>query len=959
MGNIDPPIIVGRALLEREDELAQIGDALERVPQGTARPVVVAGGPGVGKTCLLRSAHELARSLGLMVLSARGSEVEREFEFEIVRQLLGPAIRERDSAGVERLFLGAATRAREVLGFDAGVSAEGSEAATLHGLYWVVVNLSLEAPVLLMFDDLHWSDRASYGWIRYLLRRLEGLRVGVVLAMRSVEPGAETLSLEEMPLAAEPIVLRPAALSEAATATLVRQRMGREPASEFSRACRRVTGGNPFLLEEVIRELTASAVEPTEEAAARLDGIGPATIARAVLLRLQRIGPDAVALAHAIAVLGPSATLARACAVAGIERSRAEHAADAMLASGILAALRPLEYIHPVVGTAVLEELSPAARSRAHRLVARRLLDEGQPVTEAAAHLLASEPCDEQWSVDALREAGKHALAIGFPAGSARYLRRALSEPPAAPERGGVLLELGRAEAHAGEPGGIGHLEQALELANSPAERARVVLELGFSLSIIGRPREAIALASESLVRLPGSDRELRARLAGLVFVAALTTVTPPGELDRWVPDLINGANAESKNGRIALARVACYQGLRLTQPIERIVDDLLRARIDELPWTVESRSAIYYALLALIAADRLSDAEAIMRRIERSETARGLPLAAGQIAACRGIAAYQAGALADAEAELRGAIELASELGGPVIKVEALARLMMTLTELGQAEQARLELRASGFPEEMIANMPRLRIARGVVNFTLGDPSAAQDDFRGAGELLQAGANDNPFFISWRLFSAQALAALGHRAEAARLAADELEIANRVGLPRAIGMALRTAGQLAGGEHGIALLRSSLAALERAPAMLERARTSIELGAALRRANQRAEARILLRAGLEEAAIRNARPLIDRARDELLATGARPRRVRQTGVDALTASERRVVRLASEGLSNPEIAQRLFVTINTVEGHLRHVYHKLSINSRQQLPRAPWSARPDAIALVAPHRLE
>jgi DNA-binding CsgD family transcriptional regulator len=329
------------------------------------------------------------------------------------------------------------------------------------------------------------------------------------------------------------------------------------------------------------------------------------------------------------------------------------------------------------------------------------------------------------------------------------------------------------------------------------------------------------------------------------------------------------------------------------------------------------------------------------MRRIERSEATRGLPLAAAQIAACRGLAAYQAGALADAEAELRAAIDLASELGGLMIKVEALARLMMTLTEMGRADQARLEVRASGFPEELIAFQPRLRVARGIANLALGDAAAAEEDFRAAGERLQAAAVDNPSLVSWRCPSAQALAVLGDKAQAARLVGKELELAKRFGAPRPIGIALRTAGQLAGGKRGIALLRQSLATLEHAPVALERARTRIELGAALRRANQRVEARELLRAGLEEAATCGAQPVVERAREELLATGARPRRIMQTGVDSLTASERRVARLAAEGLSNPEIAQQLFVTINTVEGHLRHIYQKLSINSRQQLPAA------------------
>jgi DNA-binding CsgD family transcriptional regulator len=122
---------------------------------------------------------------------------------------------------------------------------------------------------------------------------------------------------------------------------------------------------------------------------------------------------------------------------------------------------------------------------------------------------------------------------------------------------------------------------------------------------------------------------------------------------------------------------------------------------------------------------------------------------------------------------------------------------------------------------------------------------------------------------------------------------------------------------------------------------LLERAKSLTELGAALRRANQRAEARAPLREGLELAQRCNAAPVAERAHAELLATGARPRRVLRAGVDSLTPSERRVARMAAGGQTNREIAQALFVTPKTVEMHLSNVYRKLNITARSQLPHA------------------
>jgi DNA-binding CsgD family transcriptional regulator len=198
-----------------------------------------------------------------------------------------------------------------------------------------------------------------------------------------------------------------------------------------------------------------------------------------------------------------------------------------------------------------------------------------------------------------------------------------------------------------------------------------------------------------------------------------------------------------------------------------------------------------------------------------------------------------------------------------------------------------------------------------------------------------------NPAVVAWRSHRALALLALDRRDEALELAREEVELARPWGSPRPIGVALRTLGLAQGGTEGIETLRESLAVLEGSSAKLERARTLVELGAALRRANQRADARELLKEGLDIAVRSGAQPLIDRAEEELAATGARPRRLLLSGVESLTASERRVARFAADGLSNKDIAQALFVTTKTVEVHLSNVYRKLGIGSRSELPQA------------------
>jgi len=161
--------------------------------------------------------------------------------------------------------------------------------------------------------------------------------------------------------------------------------------------------------------------------------------------------------------------------------------------------------------------------------------------------------------------------------------------------------------------------------------------------------------------------------------------------------------------------------------------------------------------------------------------------------------------------------------------------------------------------------------------------------------------------------------------------ATEMLSQAEGWGTARAIGMALHAAGRL---EEAVAMLEAS-------PARVEYAHALVDLGASLRRANRRAAARDPLRLALDVADSCGAEPLAERARHELHAAGGRPRRPRTSGVDSLTPSERRIAEMAAGGLSNPEIAQALFVTRKTVEAHLGNAYRKLDIRSRGELPAA------------------
>jgi DNA-binding CsgD family transcriptional regulator len=227
-----------------------------------------------------------------------------------------------------------------------------------------------------------------------------------------------------------------------------------------------------------------------------------------------------------------------------------------------------------------------------------------------------------------------------------------------------------------------------------------------------------------------------------------------------------------------------------------------------------------------------------------------------------------------------------------------------------------------------------RLRAAQGRLEEALGD-------------LLECGRRCRRLRVptlgggSWRSEAALVHAALGDADAARRLADEQLELARAFGRPRMLGASLRAGGLVAGGDAGRALLAEAVQTLQDAQAPLELARALTDYGAALRRAGQRIMARGALERGLDIAHHCGARRIAAQARDELITTGAKPRRDAISGRDALTPGELRVARLAIEGLTNREIAQALFVTAKTVDTHLGHAYAKLDISSRRDLAAA------------------
>jgi DNA-binding CsgD family transcriptional regulator len=416
--------------------------------------------------------------------------------------------------------------------------------------------------------------------------------------------------------------------------------------------------------------------------------------------------------------------------------------------------------------------------------------------------------------------------------------------------------------------------------------------------------------------------------------------------IERLAPTLREPGFGRARDAAV-LASVALERGLagrgntRVAQLAERALEAGALADVHSLPGP-----ECFAACCALLWADSLSAAEIALTIALEAAKRRGHAGAAASAARFRGWTVFQRGRLAHAAAD---ALEASGAGGvGPSAAVPDATTILAEIDmEQGKLDEADMLIGASGrVPTWEDGTQRAFHLsARGWLRHLQGDHQRALDDLLEVGRGLHALGVENPAVLPWRSRAAVAAAAAGDRHEASRLAAEEVELARTFGAARPLGVALRAQAIAEGGAKRIELLRQSVALLDQSPGALDRARALIDLGAELRRLGQRRESRDRLRAGLDLAQRCEASLLAARGHEELVASGARPRRERLSGSEALTPRERQIAQLAASGVRNRVIAQRLFITQKTVEWHLGNTYGKLGISSRREL--APALAEP------------
>jgi DNA-binding CsgD family transcriptional regulator len=544
--------------------------------------------------------------------------------------------------------------------------------------------------------------------------------------------------------------------------------------------------------------------------------------------------------------------------------------------------------------------------------------------------------------VSTLRQAAERSLAQGAVEAAVGYLSRALDEqidPAAGAE---VLVELGLAERRTNGPAAADHLRAGLELLADRSRRGAVALEFGRALSFTDRIGDALAVFQEALDEV---DRERDPDLYELLLAELISSAWWDAQTypiaEAAIGELDLGALHGGLGSEILLGTMAHYE-YQLGLDSELAVE-LARRALAPGNLLASGSIAFYYAAMVLPQSGVLDEAVSIFDHAVIQARRRGDIFNVAFMLTFRGYCQTRRGDLRAAVADLREATDLCVAHGMLFAWPYTIGFLALALLEQGEADEAARVIDQGDFPEQLPVGQVSLvwfRLSRGRLRIETGSPERGVEELRRVGETVRLVPFDNPSSVPWRSWAAEGLRLLDRSDEARALAAEELALARRWGGPYAIGASLRVLGLVEGGTAGIGLLREAVERLAGSEARLEDARAIVDLGAALRRANQRTEARELLREGVELARSVGAFGLAERANEEIAATGARPRKILQTGLDALTASERRVAQLAADGMSNREIAQTLFVTIKTVEVHLSSAYRKLEISSRAQLDK-------------------
>ncbi|MFD5474285.1 AAA family ATPase [Streptomyces sp. NPDC127105] len=937
----------------RDNELTALGAGAAAARRGETGCVVLTAPPGYGKTVLLDALLRAPACRDMTVLRAHcGEAAGGAGAYAGLRALFTPA----GAPAPDRREPEPGTDSPAMIlpgPGDAQQFALTTAYPVFRRLVGHVLRLTAKRPLLLVLDDAHHCDEHSLRWLEFLMRRAAGQPLLVVLARGSgTEPRAPRAWAD---LLAHPAVsvthLGP--LGTDAVVSLAEEVFGGPVHPLLAERVATVTGGNPRTAVGLLRELRRRGAAPDEAGARQAWDLGGGMAARAVRRVLDRESPAVRGVATAVALLGGTQPPERLAVLAEVDRAQADEAIAVLRHAGALTS-DGTALVHEAVRSALREPLGTERTADMPARAALLLSDAGRPAEEVARHLMRMPGVLEPWMTAVLRDAAARAEQRGAFADAADCLRRVLeAEPDDIETRLGLALAVAPGDPLSSVP----LFRAALAGTADTRERAGIAVQFAMACLTVPLPAAsraeivgALETAWDALTTGPERAPHLRDQVAAVLLlmgrrgtgVAAREhrgTVTASYRLrtDRHQTEALAALRTALAGDSREAAVKGARRALETTSP-------------QQPPWLR------FAAAATLVLADETTEAHAALDTMLRSagdEPTTWVRVLTGSL---RSHLLHRDGALVDAAAEARATIAAVGRTNCEARLVTARAVLASVLVDRGEPQQAERLLDRIGRGEatgSALAYLVYLH-TRARTRWATGHPRQALRLMRECGAVQETAGVLNPVLTSWWVDSCLILASI-RPAEGRELAEQGAERARRWGTPRALGLAALAAGALTPGRAGLDLLAESAHQLSRSPAVSAYARAEYALGRALLVHGDEAGARERLRQAAGIAGGCGALALAESARSLLVSAGGRMGQAADAPTGGLlTTTELKVAGLAVSGASNRQIAQRLFVTVRTVESHLTNVYRKLGVRRREQLMDAlravhggSWPGRP------------
>lgn len=904
-------------LLGRQRELFAIDQALAAARLGRSSRLVIRGEAGIGKTALLEYALEHADSM--RVLSARGVEFEADVPFAGLSELLQPALDRLD-----HLPSFQADALRSSLGL--GPRIEADRLIVGAAVLGLIAAYADEAPLLLTVDDAQWLDRASTEAIGFVARRLVADPVAVLIAVREGEGGESPLLTAGLP------ELRVTGIDPESAAELLA--ISPEQASRLVAA----TGGNPLALLELGPDASRAA------AAAPYDNLPVVTsVERSYLRRAAGLSDDARRVLLLLAASGSTdlALLRRAASSMGLGSAAVEEAE----ATGALVALRGdrIEFVHPLARASIYHSASPADRRAAHRALAGAMT-RADDADRRAWHLAGAAAGADFKAADALEAAARRAReSSGYAAAAAAWAESArLTESEEL-----RALRLFQAADNAWLGGRVEEAVAALRAASRLAGN-ELKLEIDTLSGHIAMRRGAVMEGYRTLVAaaeaIEPKDRLKAIRILADAAISSYGAGHPDEMLGaaRRALELLRpgdppdtGIFARVPYGALAVLAGHGEDGPRRLHESIPLFHQLQDDSSDPLVLMCAGMTGLF---LREVEAGRDLLDRALVQARDRAPTA-ALPFVLFFLARD----AFATNRWSVARADYEDAVRVARETEQPTLVTAAISGLAWLDALEGRTEDCRrnaAEAQQLGESFGMAVFNSWAMIALGMLELGLGHPDEALRHLIECEHFLEDIAISDPD-LAPAPDIVEALVRLGREHEARDVAGRYAEAARAKGQPFALARAARAHALVADDAHFAAEFEAALRHHEATPDSFERARTQLYFGERLRRARKRVEARKQLRAALKTFDELGAAPWGERALTELQASGETARVRDERYRQQLTPQELQVALTLAEGTTTREAAARLYLSPKTVEYHLRHVYDKLEIRSRDELRTA------------------